>query len=84
MGDWKMRPPNKFYPLALHHLYIGIALMWLGIMAIFQPWSYTLGLWCIGIGIYCMIDDTMEHLITKDTPLRILFEKIIYPLFKKR
>jgi len=34
-------------------------------------------------GAYITIDDVVEHTITAKTPLRVLFEKVIFPLINK-
>jgi hypothetical protein len=65
-----MRPPIPFKPKALHHAYI----------AIFSAIAYTISLKYPLIGyiicLYTFIDDIVEHTITADTPLRIMFERL--------
>ena len=82
-----LRPPEPFIWRAPHHIYYGAAFV---IFALFMkymcdPWWYYESLnvlWytLIGLGSYLVIDDLIEHLITKDTPARILWEKIVYPI----
>lgn len=87
----KLKPHVPFEWRGNHHLYYGIFL------AIFGFFNWYMGidngelttlipLWqtCIGIGIYMIVDDTIEHTITADTPLRILYIKIIRPLLEGR
>jgi len=35
------------------------------------------------LGFFVLTDDVVEHYVTADTPLRLLFEKIIYPLVQR-
>ena len=79
--SWK--PRVKFEPWGLHHVYIGGALIFLGFMAVGQPWSQNLGAWFILIGSLICVDDWMEHNVTGSTPLRWFFDKILWPIFKK-
>ena len=37
----------------------------------------------IGIGALMLVDDIIEHTITADTPLRLLYDKVIKPRLKK-
>lgn len=76
--------PNPFIPWALHHAYIGACVMFLGLMATGQAWSYDLGIFLMAVGSFILFDDVWEHTINKNTLLRIIFEKFIYPYFKKR
>lgn len=64
-----MNPPRKFKfvgcpAVVFHHGYIGILLL---------GWQFPINL----IGIFILLDDIVEHKITEDTPLRILFDKYI-------
>ena len=34
---------------------------------------------CIGIGAFMLVDDIIEHTLTADTPLRILYDRFIKP-----
>lgn len=79
-----MKPPVKFEWKGNHHLYTGIFFV---VFSIFQ-WCMGLNngelttlipIWqtILGMGIFMIIDDIIEHTITADTPLRLLYEKII-------
>ena len=85
-----MRPKINFVWYRNHHLYYGIALFLFGL------YNYLLmlksrellkckGIWTLfmTIGTLLAIDDIVEHTITRDTPIRILFEKFILPHLKK-
>jgi len=37
----------------------------------------------MAIGALLTVDDIVEHTVTRDTPIRILFEKFILPYLKK-
>lgn len=69
------RPPNPFCWDRLHHGYIGIALIIIGHLVEND--------WLMVIGILILIDDIIEHTITEDTPLRILYEKLIKDILPK-
>ena len=75
-----MRPPVKFVWKGNHHSYYGVFLIAFGLF----NWYIGLGngslgsiLWLwqsfIGIGAYMIIDDIIEHKLTADTPLRIIY-----------
>lgn len=53
--------------VVFHHAYIGLLLL---------GWQYPVNV----VGALILIDDVIEHTITKDTPLRVLFDKVISPL----
>jgi hypothetical protein len=87
-----MRPHVPFKWNRNHHLYYGIAFI------IFGSYNYLLmlssnelmalqPLWlsCIGIGIFMAIDDIIEHCITRDAPIRLIFELLqkIFPGLRK-
>lgn len=84
-----MRPPVKFIWKGNHHSYHGL---WLIAFGAFQWYmgidngalSNVIPLWqtCIGIGTFMLIDDVVEHTITADTPLRLIYEKLILPFIK--
>jgi len=83
-----MRPPIPFDKIGNHHAYHGAWLLAFGLFQTYMslhggiveglPYWYTF----IGIGIFMIIDDIIEHTITGNTPLRLLYEKIIYPFLK--
>lgn len=85
-----MRPHVPFQWKGNHHLYHGI---WLAAFGIFQWYmgvdngvlSNVIPLWqcLIGIGVFMVIDDIIEHTVTADTPLRLLYEEVILPILKK-
>jgi len=81
-----MRPRVKFVWYRNHHLYYGIALFLFGLYNYYlmkrsnelkkcKPIWYFFML----IGTLLTFDDIVEHVITRDTPIRILFEKWILP-----
>lgn len=79
-----MQKPVKFKWKGNHHLYHGIWIVGFGIfqwyMGIDNGELTSLSpLWkiFIGAGIFIIIDDIVEHTITADTPLRLLYDKII-------
>jgi hypothetical protein len=81
------RPPEPFIFRAPHHLYYGAAFaLFAGFMKYMcAPWPYYALLDWIWyplaiIGIYLVVDDIIEHTITKDTPARIIWEKVVFPL----
>ena len=81
-----MRPPVKFVWYRNHHLYYGIALFLFGLYNYYLMkrsgelekckfiWYFFMLL-----GAVMAIDDAIEHTVTRDTPIRILFEKFILP-----
>jgi hypothetical protein len=85
-----MREPVKFYWKGLHHSYIGVWFIAFGLFSSFMctnngelstlvPYWNTLA----GIGTLMIADDIWEHKISGDTPLRILYEKVVIPWLKK-
>ena len=81
-----MRPRVQFVWYRNHHLYYGIALFLFGL------YNYYLMLrsgelekckpvWQMFmlIGALLALDDLVEHTITRDTPIRIIFERYILP-----
>ena len=73
-----------------HHSYYGIFLAVFGIFNWYMgidngELSTLIPLWqaCIGIGTLMLIDDIIEHTLTADTPLRIIYVKIIKPMLIK-
>lgn len=81
-----MRPPIKFKWYRNHHMYYGISLFLFGL------YNYYLmkrsgelmkckSIWqmCMLIGVVMALDDLVEHTITQDTPIRLLFEKFMLP-----
>lgn len=86
-----MRPPVPFVWRGGHHLYTGI---FFTVFGLFSYWmnlpNYPLNqlgwFWQLitAIGVFMMVDDIIEHKITGNTPLRILFEKVIMPILKRK
>ena len=37
----------------------------------------------VGVGLFMIVDDVIEHTYTADTPLRILFERVIQPVLRQ-
>ncbi|MCK4328505.1 hypothetical protein KAX02_01555 [candidate division WOR-3 bacterium] len=84
-----MQAKVQFHWKGNHHAYYGIWLIFFGIfnnyMAIDNgELAATIPFWqlCIGIGAFMLVDDIIEHTLTADTPLRILYDKIIKPRLK--
>jgi len=75
-----MRKRNPFVPKAPHHLYIGIFILFLAWTMKDYDYYHPLCDILFVVGAYITIDDIIEHTITADTPLRILFEKVLVPL----
>ena len=84
-----LRPPVKFEWRGNHHGYYGIFFIVFGIFnyimgvdngvldKLLPFWNFfTL------VGIVFLVDDAVEHWVTADTPLRILYEKVFRPLLK--
>ena len=78
-----MIPRNPFNWRGPHHGYIGMFLIILG--ALMHPEQYAVWIRVLfgGVGLLILFDDLIEHTVTKATPLRLFFERIIYPLVKK-
>ena len=74
---------NPFKPKAPHHLYIGLFLLFLAYTMWDYDYYHPLAEIVATAGAYITIDDIIEHTITAKTPLRLLFEKVIYPCLKK-
>lgn len=77
--DW--RPPVPFKWRGNHHSYYGIAFIGFALVNLYLglnnleelfPLWYTI----LGLGIIMFIDDLIEHNITADTPLRLIWEWI--------
>ncbi len=64
-----MREPIPWCWDRLHHFYIGLAITIIG---------YILkNKWIMLLGIFGIVDDILEHTVTADTPLRIIYENTI-------
>ena len=81
-----MRPLVKFVWYRNHHLYYGIALFLFGLYNYYLMKKSGELLKCktvwqifMIIGALLAVDDAIEHTITKDTPIRVLFEDYILP-----
>lgn len=85
-----LRPLVPFKWKGLHHSYIGC---WFASFGFFC-WYMCIGngdlvvlipFWqsLIGIGLYMLADDIVEHTYTADTPLRILYEEFICPILRR-
>jgi len=79
-----MKPPVQFKWKGNHHLYYGIFIMIFGLF----NWYMGMGngelakltqLWqaFVCVGAYLIIDDLIEHLVTADTPLRLIYDNLI-------
>jgi len=85
----KLKQPVPFRWKGNHHLYHGA---WITAFCIFQ-WGMAIDnidasipIWQVGIGIglYMMADDIVEHWVTASTPLRYLWDKMLKPHFKNK
>lgn len=79
-----MREKVKFEWRGNHHFYTGIFFAAFGVFQWYMgldngELTMLIPMWQIffGVGIFMMIDDIIEHTITRDTPLRLLYEKVI-------
>lgn len=80
----------KFKWCRNHHLYYGIALFLFGLYNYFLMIKSgellkLKGLWTLFmvIGAFLAVDDIVEHTISRDTPIRLIFEKYILPHLRK-
>jgi len=73
---------NPFKPKAPHHAYIGAFLLFLAWTMWDYDYYHPLCEYVAVTGAYVLIDDVIEHTITAKTPLRLLFDKVIYPCKK--
>ena len=85
-----MKPLVPFKWRGNHHSYFGAFFIAFGIFNWFMgvdngELSTLIPLWqaCIGIGTLMLVDDIIEHTLTADTPLRIIYVKIIKPMLIK-
>jgi hypothetical protein len=79
-----MRPPVPFKWRGNHHSYTGLWFVAFGVFNWFMSWDNLdslIPLWqvVIGVGVFMLVDDVVEHKVTADTPLRLLWEKVIRP-----
>ena len=79
----KRDPPVHWKTWRMHHAYLGILMMIYGFTGIADTDTCGVAWVVIGIGAYTLIDDIIEHTITGSTPLRILYDKVIYPLLRR-
>lgn len=80
------RPPVPFQWRGNHHLYHGI---WIAAFGLFNWYmgidngelETLIPFWqfLVCIGVFAIFDDLYEHLICGDSPLRIIYEKLIRP-----
>lgn len=56
--------------VVFHHGYLGLLL---------TGWVYPLDI----VGLLILIDDVYEHTVDVRSPLRLLFDRTIYPILKK-
>lgn len=75
-----MRPKVEFHWRGNHHVYYGIFFAVFGLFNVYMGWGNSalvslMPLWWIitGMGAVMITDDVIEHTITADTPLRILY-----------
>jgi uncharacterized membrane protein len=86
-----MREPVKFKWKGTHHGYIGVWFIGFGLFNWYMGMdngclSNVIPFWqsLVVIGTFCLVDDIIEHTICGNTPLRILFEKVIVPILKRK
>lgn len=77
------RPPVKFKWRGIHHGYLGGWLIAFGFFFLYMNqgnnldpvnWLYMA---VVATGTYLVLDDCIEHWVTADTPLRILWEWMV-------
>jgi len=78
-----MKGRNPFIPKAPHHLYIGLFVLFLSWTMWDYDYYHPLCEVLAVVGLFITVDDVIEHTVTSSTPLRLLFEKVIYPLLRK-
>lgn len=78
-----MRQPIPFKWRGPHHSYLGIAFIIFGAVFSFLNWgnnldflNYIFGV-ALGLGVILLVDDIYEHIISGDSPCRILWELIL-------
>lgn len=77
-----MRDRIEFDWKGPHHVYLGTFMVLYGCLMIAADYG-AFGCAFTALGVLIAADDVVEHALTVDTPLRILFEKVIYPLMLK-
>lgn len=84
-----MRPLVPFRWKGNHHLYHGIWIMGFGLFQWYMgidngDLAKLIPMWqvFVGVGIFMIVDDIIEHTVTGNTPLRILYEKVIVPILR--
>jgi hypothetical protein len=85
-----MRKPIKFHWKGLHHSYTGAWFVAFGLFSWYMcidngELATLIPFWqgLIGTGVFFIVDDVWEHKISGNTPLRIIYEKVIIPWLKK-
>jgi len=78
-----MKPPVPFKWRGVHHSYLGAFFVAFGAFFLYMNAGNGLDFlncfyWMFVVtGVYFIIDDLIEHLITEDTPLRTIWNKMI-------
>lgn len=78
-----MKPPIKFRWRGIHHGYLGAWFVNFGLFFLYMNINNGLDelnviyQFFIVIGVYLIIDDCVEHTITRSTPMRILWEFLV-------
>jgi hypothetical protein len=78
-----MRSPIKFYWKKFHHLYIGLFIIAYAFIIVLDEYYSILTNNYFLLGAYIFVDDLIDHTITANTPLGILYERVLYPIMKK-
>lgn len=85
-----MRKRVPFQWRGNHHSYTGLWLIGFGLFNWYMGidngcLSTLIPFWqsLIGVGLFMFVDDVWEHTISADTPLRIMYEKIIVPILRR-
>jgi len=88
MINWQ--PPIPFKWKGNHHVYHGIWIVGFGLFNWYMGMdngylTSAIPIWqaMVGIGVFMIVDDVIEHTITGSTPLRMIHEKIIVPILMK-
>lgn len=78
-----MRKPIQFHWKATHHLYIGFFIILYSLLSMRYTEIYIFENNLFILGFYFIMDDIIEHTITANTPLRIITEKVLDPIYYK-
>lgn len=78
-----MRGPIKFIWKDIHHLYIGLGVIFYGFYLSLNEYINIFTNIFFILGTYITVDDFIEHTITSSTPIGLFTEKILDPSLRK-